>query len=226
MIDEKLTSIKTSKASIKSAIQGKGVSCGDTLADYGNRVSAIETAEPLPVGTKFRGSTFKHLDEVYIDDGENGDLSGLFYDCQDLVDIAGLETLNTMNVNLSNMFYNCISLVSVPVVTTSETENIANMCFGCTSLVNFPSADAMDFSGVSNAANAFTHCTSLSYMRIDNLGCDLNLSDCPLDAESLDYIISHAQEVTGKTLTLGATNLAKLTDEQKAVATAKGWTLA
>ena len=31
---------------------------------------------------------------------------------------------------------------------------------------------------------------------------------------------------TAKTLTLGSTNLAKLTDEQKAIATNKNWTLA
>ena len=31
--------------------------------------------------------------------------------------------------------------------------------------------------------------------------------------------------ITGKTMNFGGTNLAKLTDEQKAVATSKGWTL-
>lgn len=39
-------------------------------------------------------------------------------------------------------------------------------------------------------------------------------------------VIAKLESNAGKTLTLGATNLAKLTDEQKAVATNKGWTLA
>ena len=40
-------------------------------------------------------------------------------------------------------------------------------------------------------------------------------------------VINGLQTVTStKTLTLGSTNLAKLTDEEKQIATNKGWTLA
>ncbi len=38
---EKLNSIAASKAAIKAAIQEKGVSCDDTLAEYANRIKAI-----------------------------------------------------------------------------------------------------------------------------------------------------------------------------------------
>ena len=38
---EKLDSIIVSKAAIKAAIQEKGVSCDDTLAEYANRIKAI-----------------------------------------------------------------------------------------------------------------------------------------------------------------------------------------
>lgn len=41
---EKLDSISASKAAIKAAIQEKGVSCDDTLAEYANRIKAI----PIP----------------------------------------------------------------------------------------------------------------------------------------------------------------------------------
>lgn len=49
-----------------------------------------------------------------------------------------------------------------------------------------------------------------------------------LTKESLLNVINEAADVTAnpKTLTFGATNLAKLTDEEKAIATNKGWTLA
>jgi hypothetical protein len=44
---------------------------------------------------------------------------------------------------------------------------------------------------------------------------------------SNDGILTLTTEpTTTKTLTLGSTNLAKLTDEEKAIATNKGWTLA
>ena len=38
---EKLDNIAASKAAIKAAIQEKGVSCDDTLAEYANRIKAI-----------------------------------------------------------------------------------------------------------------------------------------------------------------------------------------
>ncbi len=43
---EKLNSISASKAAIKAAIQEKGVSCDDTLAEYANRIKAIPTGAP------------------------------------------------------------------------------------------------------------------------------------------------------------------------------------
>ena len=46
---EKLDSILTSKAAIKAAIQEKGVSCGDTLAEYANRIKAIPTGSSIKV---------------------------------------------------------------------------------------------------------------------------------------------------------------------------------
>lgn len=44
---EKLDSIAASKAAIKAAIQEKGVSCDDTLAEYANRIKAIPTGNPI-----------------------------------------------------------------------------------------------------------------------------------------------------------------------------------
>ena len=38
---EKLDNVATSKAAIKAAIQEKGVSCDDSLAEYTNRINAI-----------------------------------------------------------------------------------------------------------------------------------------------------------------------------------------
>lgn len=46
---EKLNSIAASKAAIKAAIQGKGVSCDDTLAEYANRIKAIPTGSSIKV---------------------------------------------------------------------------------------------------------------------------------------------------------------------------------
>ena len=57
---------------------------------------------------------------------------------------------------------------------------------------------------------------------------NLDLSKCPnLTHDSLMNVINDAADITAdpKNLVLGTTNLNKLTDEEKAIATNKGWTL-
>ena len=60
-----------------------------------------------------------------------------------------------------------------------------------------------------------------------NFKSSIDFSDCQnLTHDSLMVVINGLQTVTTKqTLTLGSTNLAKLTDDEKKVATDKGWTL-
>ena len=50
-----------------------------------------------------------------------------------------------------------------------------------------------------------------------------------LTHDSIIGLLNNLKDLTGdtaKTITLGSTNLAKLTDEEKAIATNKNWTLA
>lgn len=81
---------------------------------------------------------------------------------------------------------------------------------------------------VTYADSMFSGCSALEEVHIHNLGANLSLSDSPkLTHDCLVELINNLQTVTStKTLTLGSTNLAKLTDAEKQVATNKGWTLA
>lgn len=84
----------------------------------------------------------------------------------------------------------------------------------------------------------FTQCfsgdsklTNISFTEGSQIGNNIDFSTCPLlSRDSLLNIISvlfnYAGTGTTKTLSLGATNLAKLSDTEKAAATEKGWTLA
>jgi hypothetical protein len=60
-----------------------------------------------------------------------------------------------------------------------------------------------------------------------NINANLSVSACTLlTHDSLMSIINNLMTVTStKTLTLGATNLAKLTADEVAIATNKGWTV-
>jgi hypothetical protein len=79
--------------------------------------------------------------------------------------------------------------------------------------------------------NTFDGCVALENIIIEGvIGNNFNISDSPLTVESLMSIIEHLKDYSGEsgtthTLTIGATNLGKLNDDQKAIATAKGWTL-
>ena len=79
--------------------------------------------------------------------------------------------------------------------------------------------------------SALERCTALADVTLgDGFNASrLDLHWCPLTVESMVQILGALANNTGttaKTLTLGTTNLEKLTDEQIAIATNKNWTLA
>lgn len=100
------------------------------------------------------------------------------------------------------MFSSCGRLTTVPLFDTSSVTNMNNMFNGCNKLTNLGG--------------------------FKNLGVAINLSASILiTEESMVNVFNNLATVTtSQTLTLGSTNLAKLTDEEKAIATGKGWTLA
>jgi hypothetical protein len=82
-------------------------------------------------------------------------------------------------------------------------------------------------------SESFRSCPSLENVVFEGeIGYSgFNVADCKtLTHASLMSIIialkDYAESGTTYTVTFGATNLAKLTDEEKAIATQKGWTLA
>ena len=82
---------------------------------------------------------------------------------------------------------------------------------------------------VTNLYRCFNACFDLTYIYGNpSFKVSLDFSVCTyLEHDSIMVVINGLQTVTEtQTLTLGETNLAKLTDDEKKVATDKGWTLA
>ena len=74
----------------------------------------------------------------------------------------------------------------------------------------------------------FQKCTALENLTVfGTIGQNgLDVSDCPLTQQSLLSILNALKSgVSGLTVTLGESNLAKLTEAEKAIATDKGWVL-
>lgn len=93
---------------------------------------------------------------------------------------------------------------------------------------------SINFLGAVNCAkatglnSAFTGATALKRLEFYNISDNINISDCTrMERSDLLVVLNNLATVTSTmTCTLGSTNLAKLTDEDKAIATNKGWTLA
>ena len=157
------------------------------------------------------------------------EMGQMFYNCSFLTTIPLLDTHSV--TDMSDMFSGCSHLTTIPQLDTHSVINMNEMFSGCTSIISIPKLDA---TSLINAQYMFGYdWISLDnftdFSGLTNLKVDLNLSPCPnLTKESLLNVFNEAADVTSspKTLTLGETNLNKLTAEEKAIATNKGWTLA
>ena len=136
---------------------------------------------------------------------------------------------DTSNVtDMSYMFYSCSSLTSIPQLDTSKVTNMKYMFYSCSSLTSIPQ---LDTSNVTNMSYMFSYCFSLTTIHMINMKVNFDISpSTKFTREALVEIINNCYDLTtlNKTakLTMGSTNLAKLTDEDKLIATNKGWTLA
>ena len=131
----------------------------------------------------------------------------------------------SQKTNFSYCCYHCQSLTSFPALDLSKGTNFQYAWASCSSLTDFAQ---VDLSAGTKFQYAWTKCSSLTTLGgFGSIKENFDLSySTKLTVESIMNVINQAATVTGKRMTLGSTNLAKLTDEQKAVATNKGWTLA
>ena len=151
-------------------------------------------------------------------------MSQTFGDCNALVSVPLFDTSNVEQMR--SLFENCTSLTDVPEFNTSNVTDMYAMFYGCYNLAIIP---AFDVSNVTDMGFMFDSCTSLAEIHMQNIGADLDIrSSEAFTTEALNEIIGNLKTLNGetKTLTMGANNLDKLSEEDKAVATNKGWTLA
>lgn len=187
-------------------------------------------------------SMFSHcysLITIPLIDTSNGtDFSSMFNACYSLKTIPHLDT--SEGINLSAMFQNCYSLKTIPQLDTSNAANLSFMFNKCYSLMHVPELDA---SSNLNFINIFNDCESLltmggllnagqAYLTTESTyrnAYTIDLSTCTkLTHDSLMNVINKLYDIATKgvasqKLVLGSTNLAKLTAQEIAIATNKGW---
>ena len=85
----------------------------------------------------------------------------------------------------------------------------------------------MDTSNVTDMDSMFSNCSNLESIHMHGMKVSFDIhASTKFTREALVEILNNLATVTtSKTLYMGSTNLAKLTDADKAIATGKGWRL-
>ena len=151
-----------------------------------------------------------------IDTSEATTVTYLFANCKALTEIPAIDIGNATTTTY--MFQNCTNLITVPMLDLSEANQVTNMFQNCTALTNL--------GGLKNLGQAYLTSSSANYSNYK-----LDLSACTLlTHDSLMNIINNLYDIKSKgcktqTLVLGANNIAKLSSDEIAIATNKGFTI-
>ena len=163
--------------------------------------------------------------------GQNAtNLGYCFYDCTALTSLTLPAGFGQKATTLEYCFYYCTALTSLvlPAGFGSAATNIGSCFYKCSALISL-TLPAGFGQNATNIGICFSGCSQLTDITGNpNFKVNVDFSSSKkLTHDSIMVVINGLQTVTSKqTLKLGSTNLAKLTEADKKIATDKGWTLA
>ena len=206
---------------MKAYFDAGGKIAGD-MASINNIVSFSDTSDIISMTNMF--SNANKLEEIpLLDTSKVLYMLETFQSCYKITTVPLFNTSNV--VSMGRMFKYCDKLVSVPLFDTSKVTYMYEMFLNCRALKSIP---AFNVTNVNDMQYMLSNCENIETIHMRNIGADLTISSSTkFTREALLEIIGNLKTVTStKTLRMGTTNLAKLTEEDKAIATNKGWTLA
>jgi surface protein len=178
-------------------------------------------------------------------------MANLFYNCSKL-ETVNLSNFKTPKLeSMSGMFNSCKSLTEIDInhFNTDNVTTMASLFTGCSCNITFTNknttnvksvfamfnvyyGEKIDLSGISliNSTNNDSFITVahnlVEFNAPSDISEDIIITADGLSVESLMSIINNlADVVKPKVLEIGANNIAKLTDEQIAIAINKNWTV-
>ena len=203
----------------------------------------VDTPYPCPQSMRnafiyYGGSTIPELDISNVTD-----MNSMFKECTRLTSLD-LSNWDTSNVtDMGNMFSGCnkLFLLEISSWDTSNVTDMGNMFSGCSKLTSIPSlrADSLSISSYVSPFGGSLQSTLIDFGGFINLksswsgtyGVDRLTG---LSHQSLINILNGLYDFTGNgetptssqgKLKLGSTHLATLSDDEKAIASSKGWVL-
>ena len=196
-------------------------------------LDGLDTSKVKSLGLFFADSAIRDVNLDGFDTRNCESLSSFFADCPNIqfVIIRG-ELFDTGKVKIFDGFAcRCSSLRAVDLRTFRTSPEGGVSCYGMFS--NSPNLqdimfEDFDMSNVSNVDSMFANCTALRNLRgLTNFVKSIDFGYCPnLSRDSVGLIFDELSYVDEpQTLTLNGGVKDKVSDEQLATATAKGWTV-
>ena len=156
-------------------------------------------------------------------------MTGAFQGCSNVtskifVDFSSVKTA-------TSAFNGCEKTPEINLVSTAQAETLTSLFSGCKALKKVTGLDfssCRNYTSVFNNTNALEDCVITGTLKIKDSNFKCSASD-NLTVETMMSVINAFEDNTGGTtytVTFGATNVAKLTDAQKQIATNKNITLA
>ena len=143
-----------------------------------------------------------------------------FSSCSKLETIIFPDDIGTKfgATNIEQMFRACINLTTLPLINASNVINIYWLFYQTKNITNL--------GGFRNLGEAYLTTQSANYKdyRLDLSPCSL------LTKQSIINVLNNLYDIASKgcntqSIVLGSTNIAKLTEDEIAIATNKGWTV-
>ena len=203
-------------------------------------LSGWNTSKVIYMDSMFKScSTLTSLDLSGWDTSKVTDISGMFYSCSTLtsLDLSGWDTSKVTDIRI--MFYSCSALTSLDLSgwDTSKVTDISGMFYSCSALT---SLDLSGFSLISctKATDIFRFDYNLVNLKLPDLGhnescTSIDFTFCSkLTKDSILFLFNNAFDrtaagyTTAFTITLNAAAKALLSEDEIAIATNKGFTVA
>ena len=190
-------------------------------------LSSFNTSNVTGMGDMFNGcSKLTSLDLRSFNTLLVTNMTGMFKGCSGLtsLDVSGFDTSNAIYMEI--MFQACSNLTSLDLsgFNTSKVFSMNGIFRDCSKLTSLD-LSGFDTSSAINVGDMFKNCVGLTEIKWVNWKHTISLSDSTkLTAECLKNLLANLATVTSKpTLTLGTTNLNKLSTSDMLKAQLKGW---
>ena len=135
-----------------------------------NGLENLDTSNVTIMTSMFSGYVgLISLDLTEWDTSKVTDMNGMFYRCNNLKEIKGLENWDVSNVtNMSNMFSKCKSLVTLNLTgwDTSNVTSMFSMFYECTAITSINGLENLNTSNVTSMSYMFGTCKALTSLNL------------------------------------------------------------